>query len=266
MDYHRRVDLKHQAWTCVRSSSCLDFGVTTLAHEKKPAFGQDDNNKSVTATTTTNTTNTTTTTTTTTTTNTTTSPCTPTLSLTVSTFIPPGFAHRLGWLDPLHYLLCVGYAERGDFQLGISGTCWKGEDKDAALEREVQEETGMLLKSSPSFEDFGVERRFNPRFRKPRTYAYFGITPLTLAPGGFPYTPESRTNDKARKIVALIHGPLKEMQALLTTIRDQPGFAADGIDRYAVLSVEDAIDLATHLPSTCGLNASKGKGVVVDGK
>lgn len=230
MEWHRRVDLKHQAWTLCRSPLFSDLGYDkdkkslddekpSLENIKKRRIGKKE--------------------------------AEPHKSLKVSTFIPPGFAQRLGWLDPSHYLLCVGYAERGDYQLGISGTCWRGEDEEATLEREVQEETGLLLKSSPSFEHFGIVRRFSPRFRKPRTYAYFGITPSTLAPGGFPYIPEERVNDKARKIVALIHGPLEEIRGLMTAIRDQPGFATDGIDRYAAISVEDAIDLVTHLPSMC---------------
>lgn len=177
----------------------------------------------------------------------------PTKSLRVSTFIPPGLTERLGWVDPSHYLLCVGYGDTEDFQIGISGTCWKGEDEETTLEREVQEETGLAIKTFPTYEDFGKVRRFNPRFRAPRTYAYFALTPSSLTPACFPFNPIEKMNDKARKVVVLIHGPLKEIQDLIVTICERPGFATDGIDRYAALSVQDAIDLATHLPSTCGM-------------
>lgn len=153
--------------------------------------------------------------------------------------------------DKEDYLLCVGYKEKGDFQLGLSGTCRSKEHEGSTVEREVQEEIGMVFKEKVTRVSVSTRHSSSKRFRKPRTYSFYEAGPSDLEGAGFLYTPEEERLDRARKVVCLVHGPYEEMVDLLKRIVEQPGFPSDGIDRFAILSLNDALHLATHLPSTC---------------
>ena len=162
--------------------------------------------------------------------------------VTISTFIPPGLAERLATFPPDHYLLGVGYASKGDLQLGVTGTAQRGEYARAALAREVQEELGMDPCRAVSMGQVAKGRR---------TYYFYTGDFTSLDRLGFRVCDDTVSPNKSKKVVLLIHGPRDAMEDLLLTIGSLPGRPSDGIDRFAAIPLPDAIHLAKTLPSTC---------------
>jgi 8-oxo-dGTP pyrophosphatase MutT (NUDIX family) len=167
----------------------------------------------------------------------------------ISSYLPPDIGERLAriaYLNPYDFLFCVGYANYHDFQLGLSGTCNRHEPEKQTLEREVLEEIGMGL----GFREELGTTRYHPVSQKTQDYTFYEADPRDLKPCGFPFLPGAEHPDKSRKIVLLIHGHKKYMEALLEQVVSLPGCPDDDIDRYAIVSVRDALDHAIHIPST----------------
>lgn len=171
-----------------------------------------------------------------------------TRNLKVSTFLPPGLERHLQWLPSHHYLLGVGYASKGDVQLGVTATCLDEESVDTCAAREIEEELGSRLVMPLRTVD--TVKMPNPRFRNFRHFTYFEGGAKNLSVVGFPYVPEEPRLDKTRKAVILIHDELSTLLDLMARIASAPGIAADGIDRVAAISVGDARFLASHLVSS----------------
>jgi len=173
-------------------------------------------------------------------------------AVTISTFIPPGLYERLCTFPPDHYLLGVGYASKGDLQLGVTGTACYGETPRQAVTREVQEETGLVMKDETALVSIGAKSKARRDGRgKPRRYLFFSATPESLDFASFAPDNKGLEPNKSVKVVFLVHGLLATMEALIQRIGSLDGRPSDGIDRFAAIPIPDAIELARTLPSTC---------------
>lgn len=139
------------------------------------------------------------------------------------------------------FVLGLGYWARhvrqfDNCQIGVTESVKaSGETEETAGERGIKEETGHRLKSGETLKH---DRQFVDGKRSWNYYECKAnqLEPLTSAP-----VPVSGRDNKQNKALALVHGPVQEMTALMDKMVDQlllPGYNPDDI-AYMMLIPRD---------------------------
>lgn len=120
-----------------------------------------------------------------------------------------------------YYVVCPVYSDKNtkkllDTQLAVTGTCYKGEDEILAIARELAEEIGITVKKDKFIKITSV----TGSKRTETTY-------IADASSASAFNPKvdmisSGTDDKSRKVQAVVMGKLEDLIILYSNVYDRP--------------------------------------------
>ena len=138
-----------------------------------------------------------------------------------------------------HYILCVKYIpndDKGDdTQIGISGSAKQGETSNHAVIREIREETTFRIRTN--WTDLHIDRRWTAYFLQ-----ITNDTPVIRDPIDI----DDRRDNKGRKVIAYIHGPLEVMKQKFRSFEQTASTRDEELDTLVLLPVTSIPNMHRH--------------------
>jgi 8-oxo-dGTP pyrophosphatase MutT (NUDIX family) len=120
-----------------------------------------------------------------------------------------------------YYVVCPVYSDKNtkillDTQLAVTGTCYKGEDEILAIARELAEEIGITVKKDKLIKIttfIGYKRTETTYITDVSSASAFNSKVDMISSG---------TDDKSRKVQAVVMGKLGDLIRLYSSVYDRP--------------------------------------------